>query len=129
MEFYYRIPKLLPLKKPIAAAAKPFMKKIAKTLLGNFRHEDYVCRIGGDEFAVVLVNAGAIEDENLREKTRFINRELAGTAADELPAVSVSVGVARGSGAADWTELFKQADTALYQVKQAGGRGCRIWGA
>lgn len=105
------------------------LQKIAKTLLGNFRHEDYVCRIGGDEFAAVLVNAGAIEDENLREKTRFINRELAGTAADELPAVSVSVGVARGSGAADWTELFKQADTALYQVKQEGGRGCRIWGA
>ena len=105
------------------------LQKIAKTLLGYFRHEDYVCRIGGDEFAVVLVNAGAIEDENLREKTRFINRELAGTAADELPAVSVSVGVARGSGAEDWTELFKQADTALYQVKQEGGRGCRIWGA
>ena len=105
------------------------LQKIAKTLLGYFRHEDYVCRIGGDEFAVVLVNAGAIEDEKLREKTRFINCELAGTAADELPAVSVSVGVARGKGAEDWTELFKQADTALYQVKQEGGRGCRIWGA
>ncbi len=31
VEFYYRIPKLLPFKKPIAAAAKPFMKKIAQT--------------------------------------------------------------------------------------------------
>ncbi len=31
VEFYYRIPKYLPFKKPIGVAAKPFMKKIAQT--------------------------------------------------------------------------------------------------
>lgn len=31
VEFYYRIPKMLPFKKPIGMAAKPFMKKIALT--------------------------------------------------------------------------------------------------
>ena len=103
------------------------LKKIAKSLLANFRQNDYVCRIGGDEFAVLMLSIGTIEDEKLREKIRYINRELAASAADELPTVSVSVGVARGTGAENWTELFKQADSELYKVKQDGGRGCRIY--
>ena len=105
------------------------LQKIAKSLLANFRQNDYVCRIGGDEFAVLMLNTGALENERIREKIRFINRELAASAADDLPAVSVSVGVARGTGAASWKELFNQADAALYQVKKAGGRDCRIHNA
>lgn len=104
------------------------LKKISKSLLGNFRHNDYVCRIGGDEFAVLMldVGAGTLTDEKISEKIRFINRDLAGTIDDSLPAVSVSVGVARGADADNWTELFKKADAALYRVKQDGGRGCRV---
>ena len=104
------------------------LQKIANSLLANFRQEDYVCRIGGDEFAVLMQNVGTLEDERICDKIRFINRELAASAADELPTVSVSVGAARGTGAENWTVLFKQADSALYQVKKAGGRGCRIYG-
>ena len=105
------------------------LKKIAKSLLANFRQNDYVCRIGGDEFAVLMLNIETLDDDRIIDKIRFINRELAGSAADELPAVSVSVGVARGIDASNWTALFKQADSVLYQVKQDGGRGCRIYHA
>lgn len=105
------------------------LKKIAKSLLANFRQNDYVCRIGGDEFAVLMRGTGPLEDARIQEKIRYINRELAASAADELPAVSVSVGVARGSGAGDWTTLFKQADSVLYKVKQDGGRGCIVYKA
>ena len=105
------------------------LKKIAKSLLANFRQNDYVCRIGGDEFAVLMMNTGALEDERIINKVRYINRELAGSAADELPTVSLSVGVACGTEAEDWTTLFKQADSVLYQVKQEGGRGCRVYSA
>ena len=105
------------------------LKKISRSLMGNFRQNDHVCRIGGDEFAVLMVNVGALEDEKIAEKIRYINRELAGTIEDELPAVSVSVGVAHGASAEDWTELFKRADSVLYRVKQDGGRGCRVYSA
>jgi GGDEF domain-containing protein len=70
-----------------------------------------------------------LQQRGERWKIRFINRELAASAADELPTVSVSVGVARGTGASNWTELFKQADSVLYGVKQDGGRGCRVYHA
>ena len=103
------------------------LKRIARSLMGNFRQKDCVCRIGGDEFAVLMLNVGALEDEKICEKVRYINRELAETTDDGLPAVSVSVGVAHGAGAENWTELFKNADAALYRVKQEGGRGCRVY--
>ena len=105
------------------------LQKISRSLLGNFRHNDHVCRIGGDEFAVLMVNVGTLEDGKIVEKIRYINRELAGTIDDELPAVSVSVGVAHGAGAKDWTELFRNADSVLYRVKQNGGRGCMVYNA
>lgn len=102
------------------------LKKIAETLRSYFRRNDCVCRIGGDEFAVLMLDAGALEDELIRGKIAMVNRELAHTADDGLPYVSVSVGAARGAEAEDWTALFKRADAALYQVKKDGGRGCRI---
>ena len=55
------------------------LKKNSKSLLANFRHNDYVCRIGGDEFAVLMLNTGPLADEKILEKIRFINRELAGS--------------------------------------------------
>ena len=76
-----------------------------------------------------MLNTGTLEDERIQDKIRYINRELASTAADELPTVSVSVGAARGTGAEDWTTLFKQADSVLYKVKQDGGRGCIVYRA
>ena len=103
------------------------LKKISRSLLANFRHNDYVCRIGGDEFAILMLNVEALADEKIDEKIHFINRELAETFEDELPIVSVSVGGAHGAEAENWVELFKHADTVLYQVKQDGGRGCRIY--
>ena len=102
------------------------LKKIARSLLGNFRESDRVCRIGGDEFAVLMLGVGALEDERIREKILYINRELSDTDVDGLPAVSISAGAARGAEAGSWTELFECADAALYQVKKEGGRGCRV---
>ncbi len=102
------------------------LQKIAVSLAGNFRQQDFVCRIGGDEFAVLMKGVGARGDEKIVEKIRFINRELAETSIDKLPSVSVSVGVAHGADAENWKELFRRADSALYRVKQEGGRGCQI---
>ena len=102
------------------------LQKISRSLIGNFRQNDYVCRIGGDEFAILMVNVGTLENEKIAEKIRYINRELAGSIDDELPAVSVSVGVAHGAGAESWSELFRHADAVLYRVKQNGGRGCMV---
>ena len=97
-------------------------QKIARTIERHFRKEDYVCRIGGDEFIVLMPHTDESRSDQIRERISRINDALADTA-DGLPPVSVSAGVARGDMAADPAELFAHADHALYDTKRAGRRG------
>ena len=103
------------------------LKKIAALLKQNFRLNDRVCRIGGDEFVVLMLDTEELPEENIAAKVSRINRELSHTAEDKLPLVSVSVGAAHGGEAEDWKELFNRADAALYEMKQHGRRGCRFY--
>ena len=102
------------------------LKKIARTLKQNFRLRDCVCRTGGDEFVVLMLGNDEFEQDQISRKVSRINRELS-HADDKLPIISVSAGVAYGQNERDWKSLFNHADQAMYQVKQAGGRGCRFY--
>ena len=101
------------------------LRKIGRALQENFRREDYICRIGGDEFAVLVLNADESLSDLIMKKVSRINMTLSHVE-DGLPTASVSVGAARG--AADCKTLFEHADAALYRVKAAGGRGCGFYG-
>lgn len=101
------------------------LRKIGRALQENFRREDYICRIGGDEFAVLVQNADESLNDLILKKVSRINMALSHVE-DGLPAASVSVGAA--TGAADCSTLFAHADAALYRVKAAGGRGCSFYG-
>ncbi|MBR2793704.1 MAG: GGDEF domain-containing protein, partial [Solobacterium sp.] len=68
------------------------LKKIAVTLMNHFRSDDYVCRIGGDEFMVLMVHVSPDVRHLIETKVIEINRDLSDTE-DGLPEVSVSVGV------------------------------------
>jgi diguanylate cyclase (GGDEF)-like protein len=98
------------------------LQKFARVLRKTFRSEDYICRIGGDEFVVFMMH---VTDE-LRDliilKTKQINSALA-DASDELPPASASIGIAFGHDAPDMETLLKHADEALYNVKENGRGG------
>ena len=93
--------------------------KLTEALNENFRDDDYICRIGGDEFVVFMLHSEKIEKELIASKIAEINDALANTD-DGLPSTSISVGVAHGSSASDEEELFKKADEAMYNSKQNG---------
>lgn len=99
--------------------------KIAETLKLNFRSDDCICRVGGDEFVVVMTHANTGLRALVESKVEKINRELTDTA-DGLPPISVSVGITFGSEAADAIELLKLADLAMYELKRNGKRGYRF---
>ncbi len=102
------------------------LRKVAATIRDCFRSQDYVCRIGGDEFAVIMVHTSSEHVDLIRSKVERINDALRGGTGD-MPGVHVSCGAAfGGSGSGDTRAIFERADSALYRVKDAGGCGCEV---
>ena len=99
--------------------------KVAQTIRNSFRAQDHVCRIGGDEFAVIMVHTDREHRELVKQKVAYIN-DILGRCEDGLPPFSLSCGVAYGDAAQDTEAIFKRADAALYAVKAAGGCGCQV---
>ena len=81
-----------------------------------FRDEDCVCRIGGDEFVILMMNVNDKTPEVVKEKIQLINDELADKN-NNLPTVSISAGGAFGKDASNSYKLFNNADRALYEKK------------
>ena len=99
---------------------------VAALLQENFRAEDYICRIGGDEFVVIMVHAASSLRGLVEEKIRRINERLQ-TPEDGMPPISLSVGVAFSDRSNPTDDIFKDADTALYRTKKARLGGCEFY--
>jgi diguanylate cyclase (GGDEF)-like protein len=96
--------------------------EVAATLYASFRSNDYVCRIGGDEFAVIMTNATPDLRDVIAHKIDKVAAFLHDTS-NGLPSVNISVGVAFGNPQSTEDGLFKEADTALYDTKRRGRNG------
>ena len=104
------------------------LKKVADILTKSFRSVDAVCRMGGDEFIVVMTRANSTMRQLVLNKIARANGQLQNPK-DGLPKVSLSVGVAFADRENPEGDIFKDADTALYEVKKTGRCGCRVFGA
>lgn len=105
------------------------LKKVAAALIKHYRSEDYVCRVGGDEFLVLMVHLNAVNYDPrdlIERKMQMINEELSDVS-DGVPKISVSAGVSYDSKCVDPDEMFRRADTALYHVKENGRNGCSFY--
>ncbi len=99
--------------------------RVGWLLQHNFRADDLCIRLGGDEFAVILRGKAPGVEKIVSEKVESINQALENPPAG-LPAASISVGVAF-SNAGFSENLYNNADSALYRVKEAGRRGCQFY--
>jgi diguanylate cyclase (GGDEF)-like protein len=93
---------------------------LGKLLQAQVRAEDIACRYGGEEFTVLLPEAGAEQArqraEQLLQAIRSLRVEHMG---HELPAVTASIGIAvAGRDGAE--HLLQRADQALYRAKHEG---------
>lgn len=105
------------------ATGDAILKKVARLLTVTFRNIDYVCRIGGDEFAIIMVEMTSDLSYTIQEKIDEINRQLA-LGGENVPAVSLSVGVAFTDRENPGKSMFADADGALYYTKEHGKNGC-----
>jgi diguanylate cyclase (GGDEF)-like protein len=94
---------------------------IVREIRREIRSSDLVARYGGEEFAVML---GSTDIEGAMQIAQRICRRVGGNpfAIDELViSVTISIGVAATSSAADTFEgLMRAADGALYVAKREG---------
>ncbi|HKW42002.1 MAG TPA: GGDEF domain-containing response regulator [Gemmatimonadales bacterium] len=95
------------------------LRDTATVLRHTFRDSDLVARIGGDEYAVLVRNAGpesaAILTERLKRQVRDFNRR-----ADRPYQLSISLGFAahKASTLTSVAGLLERADRALYRDKR-----------
>ena len=93
---------------------------VAARLRNLLRTEDTVCRLGGDEFVVLLPGAGEAGALHVTDKLLSAFRQPFVVARHSLHA-TLSIGIALyPQDGANFDELMKNADTAMYQAKQEG---------
>ncbi len=101
------------------------LKKVAKLLQDQFRANDFPARIGGDEFAVIMSEVTTEMKDVIINKLATISTVLRNPS-DGLPKVTLSVGIAFSpEGMSE--ELYKEADKALYYVKEHGRNGYKFY--
>lgn len=99
------------------------LQEIAHRLRECVRNVDMACRVGGEEFIVILPSTDKVIANKIAERIR---KSVSGTGLDVgLPEgslkVSVSVGVTTLDGPQDKVdEILRRADQALYKAKREG---------
>ena len=105
------------------------LAKVGAVLAGTVRRMDLVARVGGEEFAVMLLcssSYGVIRvAEDIRRNIEGMSVE-GWTDVHDKP-VTVSIGCASATGESDLKSLFAAADEALYKAKESG-RNCVSFG-
>jgi len=105
------------------------LQQVATRLKSCVREEDTVARLGGDEFVVMMQNLSSVAEDAV-VKTRIV----AQTILDRLNKpyrlqrgehiCTCSIGATLfGTQMQDASELLRQSDIAMYQVKSAGRNG------
>lgn len=104
------------------AAGDSVLRAVAQMLDGDTRSADFVGRVGGEEFAIVLPETGLFEALQFAEKIRATIASATIRLGDVAHHVTVSVGIASipHSRVRDAGELYVAADEALYRAKNRG---------
>ncbi|MGB5684391.1 MAG: sensor domain-containing diguanylate cyclase, partial [Candidatus Electrothrix sp.] len=107
------------------------LQSVAQVIRSKVRKHDVAARYGGDEFAVILPDtekqeAGLLGEEiNMAVSEHQVIHETNGE--QKVLKITVSIGVAEMTDN-DRTELVKDADKALYRVKELGRNCVVVWG-
>ena len=109
------------------AVGDQVLKRVSSLLQVAFRSADFVCRIGGDEFAVIMVDVTSDLRYTIQEKIDFVNTELS-KPIDGMPQVSLSAGTAFADRPDPGDSIYKDADDALYHTKENGRSSCSFFG-
>jgi two-component system, cell cycle response regulator len=92
-----------------------------RRIQSGLREYDGFGRYGGEEFLVIVPDSAGLKSESLYERLRASVAETGIETTAGSISMTVSIGVATGTGQTHVDEILAAADAALYQAK-AGGR-------
>jgi diguanylate cyclase (GGDEF)-like protein len=93
------------------------LTEIAERLRTAIRTADVACRVGGDEFAIIMAESTLDDAEKLYAR---IQQEFAGRPIGSAGTLSLSAGAAALRPDDDAASFFERADAALYRAKSSG---------
>ena len=108
------------------AAGDELLKVVARRIAACVGNDGLVSRIGGDEFILVLRQAHDSIHDKLKAILEAISEPLtiAGVAIRTTCSIGVACSAEHGTTA---SELFANADMALYRVKESGRNGIQLF--
>jgi diguanylate cyclase len=98
-------------------AGDSVLAEASERMLSVVRGSDVPCRVGGDEFAVILPESGLDQADQLY---RRIQTAVSSKPIGHVARLNLSAGVAELTPGDDANTLFERADEALYRAKGAG---------
>ena len=108
------------------ACADLAVRRVADVLRGNFRSADHICRLNENEFVIILTRMNSAMQALIFDKVEQINAILNDPENRPVP-LSLSVGVAFSDREKPEGNIFQDADTALYRMKQVRHCGCAVF--
>jgi diguanylate cyclase (GGDEF)-like protein len=93
------------------------LAEAAERVRDVIRTADIPCRVGGDEFAVIMPESGIQQAEQLFER---LQGAISGRPIGQAGRLKISAGVAELKAEDDSITFFERADEALYRAKDAG---------
>ncbi len=98
------------------------LQSLATRLLDSMRNIDTVCRLGGDEFIIILASIRNKEDVEsaINKITKIISKEIVHKKIHHTIKVSIGISLYPDDGK-DTRALMKNADIAMYHAKEKGG--------
>ena len=98
------------------------LRKTANIIRGSVRTVDTVCRYGGEEFAVILINAEKRASFNTADRIRKNIQSFVFQKDDISERITISIGMAEfPADGEDMQTIIANADMAMYQSKREGG--------
>ena len=108
------------------ARTDQIIRRVSEVLRGSFRSVDDICRLKEDEFVVIMTRMTSAMRALVFDKVEQVNTLLQHPG-DDLPPVSLSVGVAFSDREKPEGDIFQDADTALYRMKEVRHCGCAVF--
>ena len=103
-------------------AGDTILSALSQRIMTRARATDYVCRYGGEEIAVILIETNITEAQAIAEELRIlIEKEPFLIEDGRYISITVSIGVsAYSEEAKDASMMVSNADNALYRAKENG---------